>query len=202
MDASSYDQIPVHEPRLSADASGPSRDDRADLRHLAAGCHGLPRARAWLRERRQSDPDGVQPARQRVRRHRSLARAGRRGAAAISRALGLRNIRIEQASIVDIDDRMGSVRLHHLPRRLLVGRARGAGRDPADRVAESQPPTGVAYVSYNTYPGWHMRDDGAAHDAVSRRAVHRSDRAGRAGAGAAVVSRVRIGGHRRRTTSC
>ena len=45
--------------------------------------------------------------------------------------------------------------------------------DPARRRATTWRPHGVAYVSYNTYPGWHMREMRPAHDALSRRAVRR-----------------------------
>ena len=31
-----------------------------------------------------------------------------------------------------------------------------AGQDPADTALVTLAPGGVAYVSYNTYPGWHL----------------------------------------------
>ena len=37
-----------------------------------------------------------------------------------------------------------------------MGAAGRAGQDPADLPQHLQP-NGVAYVSYNTFPGWHAR---------------------------------------------
>ena len=116
-----------------------------------------PRARARMRQRRQPDPDGVQPPGRRVRRHRSVAPAGRRGA---------RDDHVRWGCATSASGtprswtstRAGAIRLHHLPRRVLVGRAARAGRDPADRRTTISSQNGVAYISYNTYPGWHMRE--------------------------------------------
>jgi methyltransferase-like protein/cyclopropane fatty-acyl-phospholipid synthase-like methyltransferase len=72
-------------------------------------------------------------------------------------ALGLANIRIEHASITDIDQSWGLfdyIICHGVyswvPEPVRAHILRVAKRNLA--------PTGVAYVSYNTYPGWHMRD--------------------------------------------
>ena len=53
--------------------------------------------------------------------------------------------------------------------------SRGCRRTVQDKIladlrARTCPPNGIAYVSYNTYPGWHMRGHDPRHDAVPRRA--------------------------------
>jgi methyltransferase-like protein/ubiquinone/menaquinone biosynthesis C-methylase UbiE len=72
-------------------------------------------------------------------------------------ALGLRNVRIEHASILDVDERWG--RFDYL---ICHGVFSWVERDVQDRIlqiaAQQLSPQGVAYVSYNTYPGWHMRE--------------------------------------------
>jgi methyltransferase-like protein/SAM-dependent methyltransferase len=72
-------------------------------------------------------------------------------------ALGLRNIRIDAASILDVDDSWGMfdyIICHGVfswvEPRVQEGILQIAGGNLA--------PNGVAYVSYNTYPGWHMRE--------------------------------------------
>jgi methyltransferase-like protein/SAM-dependent methyltransferase len=72
-------------------------------------------------------------------------------------ALGLRNIAVEHASILDVDDRWGVfdyIICHGVfswveppvQDKILAICASNLARD------------GVAYVSYNTYPGWHLRE--------------------------------------------
>lgn len=70
--------------------------------------------------------------------------------------LGLTNVDIREASILDVDDSWGQfdyVIAHgvfswvpnHVQEKIL------------DIVARNMSPNGIAYLSYNTYPGWHMR---------------------------------------------
>lgn len=77
-------------------------------------------------------------------------------ARAIAAACGVSNVRFEQASILDVDLRWGSfdyIIVHgvyswvppEVQRAILTICARQLN------------PHGIAYVSYNTYPGWHMR---------------------------------------------
>ena len=72
-------------------------------------------------------------------------------------ALGLRNIRIEQASIMEIDDSWGL--FDYI---ICHGVFSWVEADVQDRIltiaARNLSPDGVAYISYNTYPGWHMRE--------------------------------------------
>lgn len=72
-------------------------------------------------------------------------------------ALGLRNVHIEHASIMDVDPRWG--RFDYV---LCHGVYSWVERDVQDKIlriaAEQLSPNGLAYVSYNTYPGWHMRE--------------------------------------------
>ena len=153
-------------------------------------------------ERRQPDPDGVQPAAA-ASSSASICRGSRstRRTGSIRRC-GLRNIRIEQASILDIEPEWGT--FDYIICHGVFSWVEREVQDAIlrDRRARISAANGVAYVSYNTYPGWHMREMVRAHDAVSRRAVRRSAGADRAGARAADVSGVGVGGHRRRTASC
>jgi len=72
-------------------------------------------------------------------------------------ALGLRNIRVEQASIMEIDDSWGQ--FDYI---ICHGVFSWVEADVQDRIltiaARNLSPEGVAYISYNTYPGWHMRE--------------------------------------------
>jgi methyltransferase-like protein/2-polyprenyl-3-methyl-5-hydroxy-6-metoxy-1,4-benzoquinol methylase len=72
-------------------------------------------------------------------------------------ALGLRNVRIEQASIGDIDEGWGQ--FDYI---ICHGVFSWVERDVQDHiltiVSRNLSANGVAYVSYNTYPGWHMRE--------------------------------------------
>jgi len=72
------------------------------------------------------------------------------------RDLGLKNVRIEHASILDVDDSYGTfdyVVCH--------GVYSWVPADVQDKIlaiaSANLTPRGVAYISYNTYPGWHMR---------------------------------------------
>jgi len=72
-------------------------------------------------------------------------------------ALGLRNIRIEQTSILDIDDDWGS--FDYI---ICHGVFSWVDADVQDKIlticGRRLSPDGIAYISYNTYPGWHLRD--------------------------------------------
>ncbi|WP_085317052.1 class I SAM-dependent methyltransferase [Derxia lacustris] len=77
------------------------------------------------------------------------------GQAAI-RALGLANVRIEHASIMDIDAGWGE--FDYL---ICHGVFSWIPLEVQDKVldlaARSLGPEGIAYISYNTFPGWHLR---------------------------------------------
>jgi methyltransferase-like protein/trans-aconitate methyltransferase len=72
-------------------------------------------------------------------------------------ALGLRNARIEQASIADVDEGWGQ--FDYI---ICHGVFSWVERDVQDHIltiaSRNLSPNGIAYVSYNTYPGWHMRE--------------------------------------------
>jgi len=71
--------------------------------------------------------------------------------------LGLRNIRIEQASILDIDDHWGV--FDYIICHGVFSWVDAAVQDQILRIgARNLSPDGIAYVSYNTYPGWHLRE--------------------------------------------
>lgn len=72
-------------------------------------------------------------------------------------ALGLQNIRIEHASILDVNESWGA--FDYL---ICHGVYSWVPDTVQDRIlaiaAQNLQPQGVAYISYNTYPGWHMRE--------------------------------------------
>jgi methyltransferase-like protein/trans-aconitate methyltransferase len=72
-------------------------------------------------------------------------------------ALGLHNVRIEQASIADVDEGWGQ--FDYI---ICHGVFSWVERDVQDHIltiaSRNLSPNGIAYVSYNTYPGWHMRE--------------------------------------------
>src|SRR4029077_14812872 len=69
---------------------------------------------------------------------------------------GLQNLSLRYASITDIDDTFG-----HFDYILCHGVFSWVPRPVQDGILEvcatHLSPSGVAYISYNTYPGWHMR---------------------------------------------
>jgi len=76
--------------------------------------------------------------------------------AAITR-LGLTNIRVEHASIMDVDASWGE--FDYI---LCHGVFSWVEEDVQDRIFElardRMTPAGITYISYNTYPGWHLRE--------------------------------------------
>jgi methyltransferase-like protein/cyclopropane fatty-acyl-phospholipid synthase-like methyltransferase len=71
--------------------------------------------------------------------------------------LGLKNIRIEHASIMDVDSSWGV--FDYI---ICHGVYSWVPDEVQDRIltiaSENLASQGIAYVSYNTYPGWHMRE--------------------------------------------
>jgi methyltransferase-like protein/SAM-dependent methyltransferase len=74
----------------------------------------------------------------------------------VIRQTGLTNVTLRHASITDIDETYG-----HFDYILCHGVFSWVPRDVQEGIfevcARHLTPSGVAYVSYNTYPGWHMR---------------------------------------------
>jgi methyltransferase-like protein len=72
------------------------------------------------------------------------------------RDLGLRNIRIEHASITEVDESWGT--FDYI---ICHGVFSWVSNDVQEKIlsisSKNLRPHGIAYVSYNTYPGWHMR---------------------------------------------
>ena len=72
------------------------------------------------------------------------------------RALGLRNIELRQADIRDVDDRFGA--FDYIIAHGVYSWVPVEVQDHILRLCyERLSPSGVAYISYNTYPGWRMR---------------------------------------------
>jgi methyltransferase-like protein/SAM-dependent methyltransferase len=72
-------------------------------------------------------------------------------------ALKLANVRIEHASILDIDERWGE--FDYVICHGVFSWVEAEVQDRILQIAGRQlSPNGIAYVSYNTYPGWHMRE--------------------------------------------
>ncbi len=121
----------------------PPRIDRCRLLELgcASGANLMPIADAYP----NSEFVGIDSSRVQIE-------AGRQVVA----ALGLKNLRLEQLDIAEVDERLGqfdyilchgvfSWVVRPLQETILgVCRARSA-------------PRGIAYISYNAYPGWHLR---------------------------------------------
>jgi methyltransferase-like protein len=71
-------------------------------------------------------------------------------------ALGLGNIRIEQGDIAALD--LAGERFDYIVSHGVYSWVPAPVRDAMLRIcSENLAPNGVAYVSYNVYPGWHMR---------------------------------------------
>jgi 2-polyprenyl-3-methyl-5-hydroxy-6-metoxy-1,4-benzoquinol methylase len=72
-------------------------------------------------------------------------------------ALGLTNVRIEAMSILDLDERWGQ--FDYVICHGVYSWVEPAVQDWILRIAGRQlSANGIAYVSYNTYPGWHLRE--------------------------------------------
>jgi methyltransferase-like protein/SAM-dependent methyltransferase len=74
----------------------------------------------------------------------------------IAETCGIANVRLEQASILDVDLSWGTFDY------ILVHGVYSWVPEPVQRAilticARQLTPHGIAYVSYNTFPGWHMR---------------------------------------------
>jgi methyltransferase-like protein/cyclopropane fatty-acyl-phospholipid synthase-like methyltransferase len=78
-------------------------------------------------------------------------------AASVIGALGLRNITIRHASILDVDRDWG-VFDFIICHGVYSWVDAGVQEKILQVCAENLSPHGLAYVSYNTYPGWHMRE--------------------------------------------
>jgi methyltransferase-like protein/SAM-dependent methyltransferase len=73
------------------------------------------------------------------------------------RALEMRNIRIEHGSILDIDDSWGL--FDYIICHGVFSWVEPRVQDAILRIAAGNlVENGIAYISYNTYPGWHMRE--------------------------------------------
>ena len=72
------------------------------------------------------------------------------------RHLGLKNVSLRHASIMDVDESYGQFD-YIICHGVYSWVAEPVQRKILDIFATMLTPAGVAYVSYNTYPGWHMR---------------------------------------------
>jgi methyltransferase-like protein len=72
------------------------------------------------------------------------------------RDLGLRNIRIEHASVTEIDESWGT--FDYI---ICHGVYSWVANEVQEKIlsisSKNLKPQGIAYISYNTYPGWHLR---------------------------------------------
>ena len=71
--------------------------------------------------------------------------------------MGMKNVRIKQASILDVDESWG--KFDYI---ICHGVYSWVPKEVQDKIisvsSANLAPNGIVYVSYNTYPGWHMRD--------------------------------------------
>jgi hypothetical protein len=154
-DASSYDQVPytslafpqTHPDHLAAVAGifGLDPPDVSRCRVLELGCAGGGNLVPMAFNLPGSEFVGIDHS------PRQVADAQ----AAIT-ALGLRNIRVEAASIEEVDGTWGT--FDYIICHGVFSWVDAAVQDSILRIAGQQlTAQGVAYVSYNTFPGWHMR---------------------------------------------
>lgn len=73
-----------------------------------------------------------------------------------ARAVGLTNVRFEAASITDIGDTLGPFD-YIISHGVYSWVPQPVQRTLLEVVGRTLTPNGIAYVSYNTYPGWHAR---------------------------------------------
>jgi methyltransferase-like protein/cyclopropane fatty-acyl-phospholipid synthase-like methyltransferase len=71
-------------------------------------------------------------------------------------ALGLKNIELKHLSITDVDSSMGEFD-YIVCHGVFSWVPEPVRRKILDICASQLTPQGIAYISYNTYPGWHMR---------------------------------------------
>jgi methyltransferase-like protein/SAM-dependent methyltransferase len=87
----------------------------------------------------------------------------------VIRDLDLKNIRVEHGSILDVDATWGA--FDYI---ICHGVYSWVTEDVQDKIlsicAENLREQGVAYISYNTYPGWHMRE------MIRRMMIYHTDR--------------------------
>jgi methyltransferase-like protein/2-polyprenyl-3-methyl-5-hydroxy-6-metoxy-1,4-benzoquinol methylase len=69
---------------------------------------------------------------------------------------GLRNVELRQASILDVDDSYGSFD-YIICHGVYSWVDRNIQQKILELCGERLSPSGIAYISYNTYPGWHMK---------------------------------------------
>lgn len=74
----------------------------------------------------------------------------------VVRALGLRNISLRLASILDVDETYGS--FDYIICHGVFSWVSDAVQHKILEICDQRlSPSGIAYISYNTFPGWHMR---------------------------------------------
>jgi SAM-dependent methyltransferase len=78
-------------------------------------------------------------------------------AKAVIRRLGLTNVRVEHASITDVDASWGEYD-YVICHGVFSWVERGVQDRILEIVRDRMSRTGIAYISYNTYPGWHLRE--------------------------------------------
>jgi methyltransferase-like protein/trans-aconitate methyltransferase len=155
-DDSSYDQIPysslafpqTHPDRLAAIARifRLSPPKVATCRVLELGCAGGGNLVPMSVNLPAAEFVGVDTSTRQVAEARATIRA-----------LGVRNARVEPASILDIDESWGT--FDYIICHGVFSWVDEAVQDRILEIADRNlAADGIAYVSYNTYPGWHMRD--------------------------------------------
>jgi methyltransferase-like protein/SAM-dependent methyltransferase len=156
MTASSYDEIPytslafpqTHPDRLATIGRifALTPPDVASCRVLELGCAGGGNLIPMAFNLPGSEFVGIDLSRRQVEE----------GQSAIGE-LGLRNVRIEEASILDVSDDWGA--FDYI---ICHGVFSWVDDEVQEKIlsiaSRNLAATGIAYISYNTYPGWHLRD--------------------------------------------
>src|SRR5262245_7964121 len=74
----------------------------------------------------------------------------------VARALGMTNLRLEAKSILDVEPEFGE--FDYVIAHGVYSWVPALVRDKLMSICKKNlAPNGVAYISYNTYPGWHLR---------------------------------------------
>jgi methyltransferase-like protein len=153
--STSYDEVPypsqffgpTHPARMAAIASlyGLSPPDPSRCRVLELGCANGGNLLPMAVELPEARFVGIDLSSRQVAEGREIVEA-----------LGLGNVTLEATSLMDVDDSFG--RFDYIICHGVYSWVPAEARDKILSIcARNLADDGVAYVSYNTYPGWHMR---------------------------------------------
>jgi SAM-dependent methyltransferase len=153
--SNSYDEVPydshpfvqTHPDRLATVATlfGLRPQPIEQCRVLELGCAAGGNIVPIADELRESEFVGIDLSRRQIEDGKQLVEK-----------LGLTNVDLRHASIMDVDESYG--KFDYVICHGVFSWVPNAVQDKIFEICSQQmKPQGVAYISYNTYPGWHMR---------------------------------------------